>query len=138
MLPQDKPHYLMGIVTPGYIREAVEHGIDIFVCVYPTRIARNGTLFTREGLIALKNQKFQFDEGPIDSSCSCTTCRRYSRSYMRHLFKAGEILGSMLASEHNLYFLAQFMKDIRDCITRGNFLEYKKNFTDSYYRDRSQ
>jgi len=137
LLPKEKPHYVMGIGTPDYILEAVEHGIDIFDCVYPTRIARNGTVFTRDGLIALKNQKFQFDDAPIDSTCQCATCKRYSRSYLRHLFKAGEILGPMLATEHNLHFLAQFMKEIRESISLGRFLEYKKNFIDSYYGDKA-
>lgn len=136
LLPENKPHYVMGIGTPDYILEAVEHGIDIFDCVYPTRIARNGTVFTRDGLIALKNQKFQFDDLPIDPTCQCSTCKRYSRSYMRHLFKAGEIFGPMLATEHNLFFLAQFMKEIRASISEGRFLEYKKSFIESYYGDK--
>jgi queuine tRNA-ribosyltransferase len=136
LLPKEKPHYVMGIGTPDYILEAVEHGIDIFDCVYPTRIARNGTVFTRNGLIALKNQIHQFDESPIDSQCTCSTCQRYSRSYMRHLFKAGEMLGPMLATEHNLHFLAQFMREIRQSISEGRFLEYKKSFIDSYYGDK--
>ncbi|MBI9099288.1 MAG: tRNA guanosine(34) transglycosylase Tgt [Spirochaetaceae bacterium] len=137
LLPKDKPHYVMGIGTPDYILEAVEHGIDIFDCVYPTRIARNGTVFTRNGLIALKNQKFQLDDLPIDPGCQCNTCRRYSRSYLRHLFKAGEMLGPMLATEHNLFFLAKFMEEIRESIGRGNFLEYKKNFIDLYYGEKA-
>ncbi|MCP4162280.1 MAG: tRNA guanosine(34) transglycosylase Tgt [Deltaproteobacteria bacterium] len=137
LLPENKPHYVMGIGTPDYILEAVEHGIDIFDCVYPTRIARNGTVFTRNGLIALKNQKHQYDDSPIDPTCTCATCQRYSRSYMRHLFKAKEILGPMLATEHNLHFLAQFMKEIRESISNGNFLSYKKNFIDLYYGDKA-
>lgn len=138
LLPTEKPHYVMGIGTPDYILEAVENGIDIFDCVYPTRIARNGTVFTRNGLIALKNQKFQFDNGPIDPYCQCATCQRYSRSYLRHLFKAGEILGPMLATEHNLFFLAKFMEEIRNSISQGEFVKYKKNFLDSYYGDSSK
>ncbi|MBB6478808.1 tRNA guanosine(34) transglycosylase Tgt [Spirochaeta isovalerica] len=133
LLPEEKPHYVMGIGTPDYILESVEHGIDIFDCVYPTRIARNSTVFTRDGLIALKNQQFQFDDQPIDPTCQCSTCQRYSRSYLRHLFKAGEMLGPMLATEHNLFFLANFMKEIRQSISEGRFLEYKKTFTEAYY-----
>lgn len=133
LLPEKKPHYVMGIGTPDYILESVEQGIDIFDCVYPTRIARNGTVFTANGLIALKNQKFQFDDRPLDPLCQCSTCQRYSRSYLRHLFKAGEILGPMLASEHNLYFLANFMKEIRQSIREGRFLSYKKDFYEAYY-----
>jgi len=131
-LPDEKPRYVMGIGTPDYMLEAVEAGIDMFDCVYPTRIARNGTCFTLDGNLALKNEKFRLDQQPIEPECSCPVCRQYSRSYLRHLFKAKEILGPMLVTEHNLYFLHQFMSEIRLSLREGRFLQYKKNFLDRF------
>ncbi len=135
-MPADKPRYVMGIGTPDYMLEAVEAGIDIFDCVYPTRVARNGTVFTRQGLIALKNNKFRMDDGPIDPECGCGTCGRYSRSYIRHLFKANEILGPMLTTEHNLRFLYDMMSEVRRSIEDGTFGTYKARFLDIYYGGR--
>jgi queuine tRNA-ribosyltransferase len=131
-LPEDKPRYLMGIGTPEYILDAVENGIDIFDCVFPTRIARNGTLFTPNGRIALKNAKYEFDGRPIDETCDCPACRNYSRSFLRHMFKANEILGPMLATEHNLRFLRKFMEDIQKSIEENRFLQFKKDFLTKY------
>ncbi|MBN2618721.1 MAG: tRNA guanosine(34) transglycosylase Tgt [Spirochaetales bacterium] len=131
-LPNDKPRYVMGIGTPDYILSAVDSGIDIFDCVYPTRIARNGTFFTRDGLGMLKNAQHQFSLLPLDPECNCPVCKQYSRSYMRHLFKAKEMLGPMLVTEHNLYFLANMMKEVREAITAGNFDLYRKNFIKRY------
>lgn len=131
-LPDSKPRYVMGIGTPDYILSAVECGIDIFDCVYPTRIARNGTAFTRDGLIMLKNAQHEMSLMPLDPECDCPVCKRYSRSYIRHLIKAKEILAPMLVTEHNLYFLAKFMKEIRGSIKNGNFYEYKQNFLKRY------
>ncbi|MBN2651386.1 MAG: tRNA guanosine(34) transglycosylase Tgt [Spirochaetales bacterium] len=131
-LPEDKPRYLMGIGTPEYILDAVENGIDIFDCVFPTRIARNGTVFTEHGRVALKNAKYTFDNTPISENCDCVACRNYSKSFLRHMFKANEILGPMLATEHNLVFLRKFMADIQESIKNGTFMEFKRSFLDSY------
>ncbi len=133
-LPDDKPRYVMGIGTPDYILSSVESGIDIFDCVYPTRIARNGTVFTRDGLIMLKNAVHINSLLPLDPECSCPVCSRYSRSYLRHLFKAKEMLGPMLVTEHNLYFLANMMKEVRESIKLGTFREYKTNFLKRYMK----
>ncbi len=132
LLPENKPRYLMGIGTPEYILDAVENGIDLFDCVLPTRIARNSTVFTPEGTISLKKAKFSSSHDPIVKGCGCHACRNYSRAYLRHLFKAGEMLGPMLASEHNLYFLHNMMKEIRESIKEGNFRKYKNNFLKQY------
>ena len=131
-LPEEKPRYVMGIGTPDYMLEAVEAGIDMFDCVYPTRIARNGTCFTQEGLIALKNEKFRLDTTPIDPACDCEVCRNYSRSYLRHLFKAKEILGPMLVTQHNLHFLYRFMEEVRESIRENRFRAYKQDFLKRY------
>lgn len=132
LLPDDKPGYLMGVGTPDYILAAVENGIDLFDCVYATRIARNGTVFTKKGLVALKKAVHSFDDGPIEKGCTCRACTQYSRGYMRHLFKTKEILGPMLATEHNLNFLYSFVKDIRLQIANGTFNQFKINFLKDY------
>ena len=129
-----KPHYVMGIGTPEYILEAVENGIDMFDCVYPTRIARNGTVFTREGKLSLKKEVFSDQFYPIDENCSCFACRHYTRAFIRHLFKSGEILGPMLASEHNIAFMKNFVDDIRESIRNNRFTDFKKDFLNSYVR----
>ncbi|OQY34872.1 MAG: tRNA guanosine(34) transglycosylase Tgt [Spirochaetaceae bacterium 4572_59] len=134
-LPEDKPRYVMGIGTPDYMLEAVEAGIDMFDCVYPTRIARNGTCFTKDGLIALKNQRFGMDNLPIDPECDCPVCKQYSRSYLRHLFKAKEILGPMLVTEHNLHFLYRFMAEIRLSIREDRFKAFKRDFMKRYNKE---
>ncbi len=132
LLPPEKPHYLMGIGTPEYILMAVENGIDLFDCVLPTRIARNGAVFTRDGLIALKRERFRNDHSPLDPECSCHACRNYSRAYMRHLFKANEILGPMLATIHNLFFLHELVGDIRKSIEEDRFSAFKAAFLGRY------
>jgi queuine tRNA-ribosyltransferase len=131
-LPPEKPRYVMGIGTPDYILDAVMNGIDIFDCVLPTRNARNGSLFTRDGSIAIKKEKYASDYGPIDPECNCRVCREYSRSYMRHLYKNDEILSSMLATYHNLAFLHQLMGEIRTSIEQDSFLEYRKRFLERF------
>lgn len=136
-LPDEKPRYVMGIGTPDYMLEAVEAGIDIFDCVYPTRVARNSSVFTDEGMVALKNQRFKSDFGPIDPNCQCTVCQQYSRSYIRHLFKTKEMLGPILATEHNLFFMYKLMEDTRSAISMGVFKTFKKNFLDKYYGEKS-
>jgi queuine tRNA-ribosyltransferase len=133
MLPYDKPRYVMGIGTPDYIFEAVEHGVDMFDCVEPTRIARHGMAMTSRGRISIKNAKFERDFGPLDPECDCYTCRHYSRAYLRHLFKAGETMSHMLLSEHNLRFLSKMCEDIRVSIEEDRFAEHKKEFYAKYY-----
>jgi queuine tRNA-ribosyltransferase len=132
LLPAQKPRYLMGVGTPEYILEAVRNGIDMFDCVFPTRTARNGTVFTRDGRVALRNARFADDREPIDADCTCPTCRRYSRAYLRHLFKAREILGPVLATQHNLFFLRSLVDDIREAIRGDRFTEFSRTFLRRY------
>lgn len=131
-LPENKPRYLMGVGTPDYLFEGVERGVDMFDCVLPTRVARNGTVLTSFGQINIKNARFQRDFTSLDPECDCYTCRNYSRAYLRHLFKAGEILSSMLLTEHNLYFLVHTMEKIRKAIEEDRFAEYKEEFYRKY------
>lgn len=128
LLPRDKPRYVMGIGTPDYILDAVYHGIDIFDCVLPTRNARNGSLFTRDGQLSIKKECYTRDFSPIDPSCTCRVCREYSRAYLRHLYKQDEILFCMLATFHNLAFLHGMMVEIRTAIANGTFSEYRTSF----------
>lgn len=133
LLPEDKPRYVMGIGTPEYIMAAVENGIDMFDCVLPTRTARNGLLYTSNGKLVIKNAQYERDFGPVDPECGCRVCRQYSRAYLRHLFKNGEILWSILASYHNLYFLHDLTRRIRYSIERGEFTRFKKDFFEKYH-----
>lgn len=133
-LPKDKPRYLMGVGSPDCLFEGVERGIDMFDCVLPTRIARHGMAMTSQGRVNIKNAKYERDFTPLDPECDCYTCRNYSKAYLRHLFKADEILSSMLMTTHNLHFLVNTMKNIRKSIEEDRFLEYKKEFYDSYGR----
>lgn len=126
--PENKPRYLMGVGTPGNILEAVSRGVDLFDCVMPSRNARHGHLFTHSGIINISNSKYARDESPIDSKCSCPVCRNYSRGYLRHLFKANEMLGMRLAVMHNLYFYNNLMKEIRINIENNTFDEYKNEY----------
>jgi len=107
------------------ILEAVSRGIDFFDCVLPSRNARHGTIFTSEGVLNIKNEKYTLDENPLDPNCGCPTCQNFSRGYLRHLFKAGEMLGLRLAVIHNLYFYNNMMSEIRDAIEKGSFENYK-------------
>jgi queuine tRNA-ribosyltransferase len=132
LLPENKPRYLMGIGTPEYILEAVENGIDLFDCVFPTRVARNGLLFTRRGPITIKKAAFERDFSPIDPHCGCKTCRHHSRAYLRHLYRNDEILYAMLATYHNLYFLHDLVAEIRYNIERGSFAGFKRDFLAAY------
>lgn len=127
-LPEDKPKYVMGIGTPDYILDAIANGIDMFDCVLPTRNARNGSYFTHDGMLSIKQERFIHDFGPIDKECNCKVCRNYSRSYLRHIFKSQEILSSMLASYHNLYFLNNLVKEAREAINNDRFEEYREVF----------
>ncbi len=128
LLPEGKPRYVMGIGTPDYILTAVENGIDLFDCVYPTRVARNGALLTPDGLIDITKVRYEKDFGPIVEGCGCRACTSYSRAYLRHMFKCGEIFGPMLATEHNLRFLHGFLNDIRTSIHEDRFTAFKKEF----------
>ena len=132
LLPEEKPRYVMGIGTPEYILDAIENGIDMFDCVVPTREGRNGRVYTRNGPFALKKSENMTDFMPIDKECGCKVCRQYSRAYLRHLFKSQEILCSMLASYHNLFFLHQLVLDARRAITDNYFIEFKKAFLSRY------
>lgn len=125
-LPQDKPTYLMGVGTPANILEGVERGVDFFDCVYPSRNGRHGHLYTDRGRINLFNAKYELDGRPIQEGCQCPACRRYSRAYIRHLLKAGEMLGMRLCVLHNLYFYNTMMAEIRSALEQGNFAAYKK------------
>ena len=133
-LPADKPRYLMGVGSPDGLFEGVERGIDMFDCVLPTRIARHGLAMTSQGRVNIKNAKYERDFTPLDPNCDCYTCRNYSKAYLRHLFKSDEILSSMLMTTHNLHFLVNTMAGIRKAIEEDRFLEYKKEFYDSYGR----
>lgn len=132
LLPREKPRYAMGVGSPDYILAAIEHGIDMFDCVFPTRNARNGNVFTRKGAFALKKAENRLDFSPIDKECGCKVCRFYSRAYLRHLFKTQEILCSIFASYHNLYFLNELVKNAREAIRENRFLAFKKDFLDKY------
>jgi len=132
LLPADKPKYLMGIGTPAYILEAVEAGIDLFDCVYPTRTARNAQVLTLDGPVSLRNERFKQDMSPIDPECRCYTCRSHSRSYLRHLFKAREIQAAVLATCHNLAFIQGLVRDIREAVTHRTFSQFKQSFLSRY------
>lgn len=127
-MPQDKPRYLMGVGTPEDIIEAIAHGIDMFDCVMPTRNARNGWLFTRYGDLKLKNTQYKNDTYPIDSGCECYTCQNYSRAYLHHLFRIGEMLGSRLNTIHNLFYYQKIAQEARLAIETGTFETYRKIF----------
>ena len=127
-LPADKPRYLMGVGRPEDIVEAVKRGIDMFDCVIPTRHARTGFLYTSKGILKIRNSRYKDDIRPIDESCQCYTCQNYSRSYLRHLDKCGEILGSRLSTIHNLYHYQQLMRDIRSAIEEERFDDFVNDF----------
>lgn len=128
--PKDKIRYLMGVGTPGNIIEGVYRGVDLFDCVMPSRNARHGHLFTMGGIINLNNAKYERDLRPIDPECSCPTCRRHSRAYIRHLFKSGEMLAMRLCVMHNLWFYNTLMEKIRQSLEDGTFMEFKEKYTD--------
>ena len=128
-MPKDRPRYLMGVGTPGNIIESVYRGVDFFDCVMPARNGRHGHLYTWDGVVNIKNQKYFDDESPIDPQCSCPVCRRYSRAYIRHLFKAEEMLAMRLAVAHNLYFYNELMRRIRLAIEAGEYEDFRKKFT---------
>ncbi|MBK4733749.1 tRNA guanosine(34) transglycosylase Tgt [Noviherbaspirillum pedocola] len=127
-LPADKPHYLMGVGTPEDLVEGVDAGVDMFDCVMPTRNARNGWLFTRFGDVKIKNARHKDEDRPLDESCDCYTCRNFSRAYLHHLHRAGEILGARLNTIHNLHYYLQLMREARDAIDAGQFQAFRLRF----------
>jgi queuine tRNA-ribosyltransferase len=133
-MPPDRPRYLMGVGTPEDLVEAVRRGLDMFDCVLPTRNARNGFLFTRTGVIKIRNSRYASDTGPVDEACGCYACRHYSRAYLRHLQRANEILGARLATIHNLYYYAGLMRDLQNAISEKKL----DDFVNKFYRMRHQ
>jgi queuine tRNA-ribosyltransferase len=131
-LPTHRPRYLMGMGTPLDLVDGVSRGIDMFDCVMPTRNARNGTVFTRNGKIVLKNAVHEDNPAPLDEGCGCYTCQNFSRAYLRHLFQAGEMLGPTLATYHSLYYYCDLMRQIRKAIQRGQFAEWRGEFVNRY------
>lgn len=132
LLPKDKARYLMGVGSPDDLLEGVLRGVDMFDCVLPTRIARNGTAMTSTGKVAIKNAKYFDDFSPLDSACDCYTCKNYTKAYLRHLYKANEILSARLMSYHNLHFLINLMKEARQAIMDDRFLDFKNEVFNKY------
>jgi queuine tRNA-ribosyltransferase len=131
-LPADKPRYLMGVGTPPQLVEAVSRGIDMFDCVLPTRVGRNGSIYTKHGMVQMKAARFKDDFGPVDEDCSCYTCTNFSRAYLRHLLNVGEILGLRLTTLHNLHFYLDLMRQMRGHIEAGTFAEFRREFAAGY------
>ena len=129
-MPKDRPRYLMGVGTPGNIIEAVARGVDFFDCVMPARNGRHGHLYTWDGIINIKNEKYARDEQPIDPACGCPVCRRYSRAYLRHLFKAEEILALRFSVMHNLYFYNSLMSRMRQALEDGDFADFRRRYAE--------
>jgi len=134
ILPEEKPRHLLGIGEPEDLFMGIESGVDLFDCVLPTRLGRNGTIYTKTGKIHIGNTEFRLDTKPIESDCECYTCKHYSRSYICHLFHGKEMLAGTLASIHNIYFLVNLVKNIRQSILDGNFEEYKESFLGKYLK----
>ena len=133
-LPVNKARYLMGVGTPDCLVEGVARGIDMFDCVFPTRVARNGMAMVHSGRMNMKNKKYEKDWAPLEEGCGCYTCQHYSRAYIRHLYKSEELLAFRLVTIHNLFFLLQFMRDMRQAIIDGNFTEFRESFMAGYHR----
>lgn len=133
LLPEDKPRYLMGVGSPDDLLEGVLRGIDMFDCVLPTRIARNGTAMTSQGKVVVRNASYAEDFTSLDPECDCYTCRNYTKAYLRHLIKCNEILGARLLTIHNLHFLLKLMENVRRAIKEDRLLDYKKDFFEKYY-----
>lgn len=133
MLPEDKPHYLMGVGKPADIVGAVKRGVDMFDCVLPTRSGRNGQAFTRNGVVNITNASNAEDTRPLDENCKCPACKDYSRAYLHHLVKSKEILGAMLMTWHNLHYYQELMQGIRDAIAAGKFAEFEQEFNRNYF-----
>ncbi len=131
-LPQDRPRYLMGVGTPPQILEMIARGVDMFDCVLPTRVARNGTIFTARGTYAIKNAQYREDFGPLEEGCECYACRNFTRAYIRHLFRTSEILGLRLMTWHNLHLYLGTLRRAREAIAAGSFEEFQREFTATY------
>lgn len=137
-LPEDKPRYLMGVGEPEDLLEGVYRGIDMFDCVLPTRLARHGTAYTATGKLVIRNAQYAEDFGPLDPGCDCPVCCQYSRAYLRHLIKSGEVLGLRLLSYHNVYFLVKLMKNIRESLVNNSFLTFRRDFLSKYQIKREE
>ncbi len=131
-LPEDKPRYMMGVGSPVEILYAIKHGIDMFDCVMPTRIARNGTIYTSQGRVNIKTSKYAEDFSPLDENCDCYVCRNFSRAYLRHIYRVGEISSLIYNSYHNLFFMKNFLDEIRESIMNGTFIEIYKKWESIY------
>jgi len=134
ILPEDKPRHLLGIGEPEDFFMGIENGVDLFDCVLPTRLGRNGTIYTKKGKIIIMNTQFRNDHTPIEEGCECYTCKGYTRAYIAHLFHGKEMLAGTLASTHNLYFIVNLVRDIRQSIVDGNFYEFKESFLHTYQK----
>lgn len=134
IMPPEKPRYLMGVGSPDDLLIGAINGVDMFDCVQATRIARHGTAMTSVGKVVIKNKEYESEMGPLDPHCDCHVCQTYTRSYLRHLFKAGEILGMRLVTFHNLFFLKKLMRDIRTAIDHDRLLDFKNDFFAQYYK----
>jgi queuine tRNA-ribosyltransferase len=133
-MPADRPRYLMGVGTPRDLVQAVQRGVDLFDCVMPTRNARNGHLFTRFGDLKIRNARHRGDERPLDPSCACQACSGFSRAYLHHLDRCGEMLGAMLASVHNLHYYVNLMREVREALDAGEFTAFQRRFTQDRQR----
>lgn len=131
-LPEDRPRYVMGVGTPPQILEMAARGVDMFDCTLPTRVARNGTIFTKQGTYAIKNSKYREDFGPLEEGCECYACRNFTRAYIRHLYRTSEILGLRLMTWHNLHMYLETMRRARETIAAGIFEEFRRDFTATY------
>ena len=136
--PENMPRYLMGVGTPDYILEGIERGVDMFDCVLPTRIARNGTAMTSNGKVVVRNGVYKTDFTPLDENCDCYCCRNFTKAYLRHLINCNEILGAELLSIHNITFLLNLVKNARQAIEQGNFLQFKQEFYSRYYANENR
>jgi queuine tRNA-ribosyltransferase len=132
LLPEDKPRYLMGVGTPEDMLDAIGKGVDMFDCVLPTRNARNGSLFTKQGRVNIKNAKHARDFSPLDPGCACLACKNYSRAYLSHLYRTGEILALRLNTLHNLFFMLQLAANAREAIREGSFCAFRRTFLETY------
>lgn len=138
LLPENKPRYNMGIGTPEYIFDSVLRGVDMFDCVYPTRIARHGQAITSKGKVTIRNAKYKLEKTPLDDECECFVCKEYTRGYLRHLINCNEILGMRLISYHNIYFLTKLLERIRKEIENDNLLKFRDEFFEKYYSNENK
>jgi len=132
LLPSDKPRYLMGVGRPEQLADYVALGIDMMDCVLPTRAARHACIYTSEGRVLIKNARYAEDQKPLDASCSCSVCRRYTRAYLRHLFATGELTAAILATHHNVHFYLDLMRQIREAIGFGNLVKFSSDVKARY------